>query len=116
MTIWKWNDVELEIDLEDVDFQEKYENAFDAMKEDEKRVKNIGKLSEMTRSYCDMYYHLFDNIFGEGTGEKLFGRKRNSRIVDECYESFLKCCKQEITTINKNRASRFQKFNVTSKR
>ena len=28
MSIWKWNDVELEVDMEDADFQEKYENAF----------------------------------------------------------------------------------------
>lgn len=116
MTTWKWNDVELEIDLEDVEFQERYENAFEIMQEEEKNVKKIGKLSEMTRSYCDMFYHLFDHIFGEGTGERLLGSKRNSRKTDDCYESFLAVCKQEITAANKNRASRFQKFKVAIKR
>ena len=28
MSLWKWNDVELEIDMEDVDFQIRYENSF----------------------------------------------------------------------------------------
>ncbi len=116
MTVWKWNDVELEIDLEDADFQEKYENAFETMKEEEQKIKKIGKLSELTRSYCDMYYHLYDSIFGKGTGEKLLGGKRNSRIADECYESFLTCCKQEVQASNRNRASRFQKFKVMAKR
>lgn len=116
MTVWKWNDVELEIDMEDVEFLEKYENAFEIMEEEEKQVKNIGKYSEMTRSYCDMFYHLFDNIFGEGAGNKLLGKKKNARIVDDCYESFLKCCKQEVAAANKNRASRYQKFKVMSKR
>ena len=41
MITWKWNDVELEIDLEDVDFQERYEKAFEAMEEDEKDLKKI---------------------------------------------------------------------------
>lgn len=116
MTIWKWNDVELEIDLEDVDFQERYEKAFEVMQEEEQKVKKIGKLSEMTRSYCNMFYHLFDAIFGEGTGNKLLGGKLNSRIVDDCYESFLNHCKQEVISTNKNRTSRCQKFKVMSKR
>ena len=116
MTIWKWNDVELEIDMEDVEFQERYEKAFEVMEDEEKKVKKIGKLSEMTRAYCDMFYHMFDSIFGEGTGDKLLGGKKNSRIVDDCYESFLKCCKQEVITSNKNRASRYQKFKLMAKR
>lgn len=116
MTIWKWDDVELEIDLEDVDFQERYEKAFETMMEEEKKVKNIGKLSEMTRAYCDMFYHMFDTVFGEGTGDKLLKGKRNSRVVDDCYESFLKACKQEVVLSNKNRVSRYQKFKVMAKR
>jgi len=116
MTIWKWNDVELEIDLEDVDFQERYEKAFEVMGEEEKNLKKIGKLSEITRAYCAMFYRLFDAIFGEGTGDKLLGGKLNSRIVDDCYESFLKHCKQEVVSMNKNRSARYQKYRVMSKR
>lgn len=116
MTIWKWNDVELEIDMEDVEFQERYEKAFEVMAEEEKEVKKIGKFSEMTRAYCNMFYHMFDTVFGEGTGDKLLKGKMNSRIVDDCYESFLTHCKQEVIAANKHRASRFQKFRVTAKR
>lgn len=116
MIVWKWNDVELEIDMEDAEFQERYEKAFETMQEEEKRVKNIGKYSEMTRAYCEMFYHMFDTIFGEGTGDKLLGGKKNSRIVDDCYKSFLTHCKQEVVTANKNRASRYQKFKVMAKR
>lgn len=116
MGIWKWNNVELETDMEDAGFQERYENAFEAMQEEEKKVKDAGKLSEITRSYCEMFCRLFDNIFGEGTGDKLFGGKRNSRLIDECYISFLEHCRQEITASNKNRVSRYQKFKVASKR
>ena len=35
---WKWNDVELEIDMQDVDFQEKYERAFEILEKEEKEV------------------------------------------------------------------------------
>ena len=29
MSLWKWNDVELEINMSDVDFTERYEKAFE---------------------------------------------------------------------------------------
>lgn len=115
MSVWKWNDVELVIDMEDLDFQERYENAFEIMEEEEKEVKKAGRLSELTRAYCDMFYHLFDHIFGEGTGEKLFQGKRNARMVDDCYESFLGCCQKDVIALNKNRTSRFKKFHVVRK-
>ena len=43
MSHWKWNDVELEVDMEDADFQEKYENAFMKMEKTEENLKKAGK-------------------------------------------------------------------------
>lgn len=115
-SVFKWNDVELEIDLEDVEFQEKYEKAFERMEADEQKVKVIGKLSELTRAYCDLFYHLFDDIFGSGTGDKLFQGKKNSRLVEECYTAFISHCKKDVVEINKKRTASFAKFKVVSRR
>lgn len=38
MSLWKWNNVELEIDMEDVEFQERYENVFQHLEEKEKSL------------------------------------------------------------------------------
>ena len=114
--IWKWNDVELEIDMQDVDFQEKYERAFEILEKEEKEVMKIGKLSEMTRSYCNMFFHLFDNIFGENTSEKLFNGKINEALVNDCYDSFLALCKKDVDEINKRRMARASKYKVKNSR
>lgn len=115
MSLWKWNDVELEVDMDDVDFQEKYENAFKSVGEKEKELQKIGNLSAISRQYCQMFYQLFDDIFGPGTGEKLFNGKYNVRIVEEAYDSFLQHCKTEVAEINKRRANTVKKYRVVGK-
>lgn len=119
MSLWKWNDIELEINMEDVDFQKKYEDAFEKMAEEEKRVKAIGKLSEMSSAYCVMFFVLFDDIFGKGTSDKLFKGKKHTGLVDDCYNSFIKAANDAVKEINKKRAARsaeLKKYTVTSKR
>lgn len=115
MSLWKWNNVELEVDMDDVEFQEKYEQAFKRAGETEKELQKVGSLSQITRDYCQMFYQIFDDIFGLGTGNKLFGGKYNARLVEEAYDSFLLHCKQEVDAINKRRSGNIKKYQVRRK-
>lgn len=110
MSLWKWNDVELEIDMEDYDFASKYEKAFADMGVKEEELKKVGSLSEILKDYCDMFYKLFDDIFGAGTGDKLFGGKRNSRLCEECYEAFLSECNKQVLESNKRKTAIANRF------
>lgn len=116
MSQWKWNDVELEVDMEDADFQEKLEKAYEIMSEEEQKLQKVGRSSDITRSYCNMFYSFFDFVFGEGMGVKLLGEKRNSRVVDECYGSFFAFLKAESAKVNKRRLSYVQKYKVKGKK
>lgn len=95
MSLYTINGVELEIDMEDYDFQKKYEDAFEKMEKEEKELQKIGKKSDITKRYCEMFNHLFDDIFGEGTAEKLFEGKFNARKTDEVYEEFISICTEQ---------------------
>ena len=116
MSLWKWNNVELEIDMEDVAFQKKYEDAFFRMEESEKALQTVGRISDFSAQYCQMFFDLFDDIFGQSTSEKLFNGKKNIRLVEECYESFLDVCTNEVKEINKRRANAVKKYTVKSRR
>lgn len=115
MSLWKWNNAELEIDMEDVEFQEKYEKAFQKMEQTENKLLKTGMLSDYTKAYCQMFHQLFDDLFGEGTSEKLFGGKYHVGAVENAYESFIDHCKQEVNEINKRRAKRVKKYAVINK-
>lgn len=110
MSLWKWNDVELEVDMEDADFLEKYEKAFDAMGLQEEKLQKTGVQSAIVKEYCNMFYRLFDDIFGEGTGERLFSGKHNVRICEECYDAFIAECRDQVQSVNKRRSVMLNKY------
>lgn len=95
MSLYTINNVELEIDLEDYDFQKRYEDAFEKMGEKENSLQKVGKSSEITREYCQMFRDLFDDIFGAGTSGKMFGEKYNIRLVNDVYDEFISVCKEQ---------------------
>lgn len=101
---WKINNLELEFDIFDLENSEKYEKAFEQMSAEEKAIKRDGKMSEFIRSYCDMYYHLFENLFGKETAEKLC-RRYNSNEWEQVYGSFLDYVQSQNNEAQKMRAS-----------
>ena len=101
---WKINNLELEFDIFDLENSEKYEKAFEQMSAEEKAIKRDGKMSEFIRSYCDMYYHLFENLFGKEIADKLCNRY-NSSEWEKVYGSFLDYVQSQNNEAQKMRAS-----------
>lgn len=89
VTVWNISGYSFEIDLQDADCIERYEKAFEKMGQEEKALPQDGKASDRIRAYCAMFRHLFDNLFGEGSAEKIFGEHDNARDMTAVYESFL---------------------------
>ena len=111
LKIWEINSLKLELDMEDADVQERYENAFEKLSEEENQIKKDGKMSEFTRSYCNLFVRLYDKIFGEGTSEKIFAGipVSISRYI-EIYDSFLEFIKQQTDDANANIAKKVAKY------
>lgn len=101
---WKINNLELEFDIFDLENSEKYEKAFEEMSAEEKAIKRDGKMSEFIRSYCDMYYHLFENLFGKETADNLC-KRYNSNEWEQVYGSFLDYIQSQNNEAQKMRAS-----------
>ena len=88
----KINNVELEdLDFMDADTLEKVETALEEYRGSIKEVEDFEKLSEYMRYNCKLSFKLFNDIFGEGTDEKVFGNKTNLllcvKAVDELVTS-----------------------------
>lgn len=109
---WEYNGVELEVDVEDADFVEKYEAAFNKLGEAEKKLQKVGAKSEIVRGYCDMFYGLFDDLYGAGTSERLFAGRKNTRLCDEAYGAFLDAVKDDVEESKKTRTAHVEKYYV----
>lgn len=108
--VWDINGIKLELDMSDVDNQERYENAFARLGETEKNLPKDGKNSERTRAYCQMFRSLYDDIFGEGTSQKIFGDVNNARIMTEVYELFLEFIQNQGEQLNQTRSRVLDRF------
>lgn len=89
ITVFKRNGAEYEFDVRDADTAEKFENAVDKMRDEEKNIPKAGKASEIIRQQCKMIKNFFDNCLGEGAGVALCTEKSNISEHYDAYESFL---------------------------
>ena len=110
-TIWSINGLELEMDLDDAETLEKYEKAFTEMDIQEKEFPKDGKTSEIVRRYCDLYYRLFENLFGKDDADKMVQKKYHMGQWEEVYASFLKFASLQMNAINARRNAIIQPTN-----
>ena len=109
--IWEINGLSLELDLEDVETLERYEDAFAEMAEKEKSIPKDGKKSEIIRAYCELYHHLYDRLFGEGTSDKIFaGVRLNAEAYDNVYFSFLEFAHNQVTLSSERKAKALMRY------
>lgn len=108
--IWKVNNLEFEFDLEDADT---LENMMDVFERVDQKVEQLGKVGPHVgylRSFCDIYYEMFDNLFGEGAGEKIFEGKHNARICEEVSNDFISFANRQVNEVGKRRSQRTNKY------
>lgn len=85
------NNVELpNIDVADALVMEHYEAALDKV---QKKANEISKnssgkrRSELIRAQCKAVFEFLDEVFGEGTAEKVFGESVNLRICLDAFDA-----------------------------
>ena len=108
--IWKINGLELELDINDYETAGKYKEALALMAEEEKALSKDGEMTDIIKTYALLFYNLFDRLFGEGTGDKIFGGKYNTRICDEVYDSFLAFVNRQTVEAQAFRAALVNKY------
>lgn len=89
--------VELELDIFDADVYETYEAAVNEVsrKVSENEELEGQKTSQKLRFQCVTIKEFFDEVFGSGTADKLFGGKNNIKDCVDAYLAVLKTFKDE---------------------
>ena len=115
MSKYIFGNFEVEFDPTDVAFVEKYEAVAESYKTKVKSVSTDDKASEILKSVCKIFFDTFDELFGKGTSEKMFGE---SQSVDQCVKAFKELVDimndysntlNQLTTVGVNRAVRRSK-------
>ena len=108
--IWEIRDLALTLDLSDLPTMERYENAFERMREAEEAVPRDGKASEMLRGYLHMYEVLFRELFPEDADKLFDGLAQNVSVYEDIYMSFLEFVEAQQSASVQRRAERLSKY------
>jgi hypothetical protein len=87
----KIRNIEVEFDFLDADDMEKFEEeAKKVVKQCEEKEKQQMSYSQMIREQCKIINDFFNNVFGDGMSEKLFGNKDNLKEHISAFEEIVK--------------------------
>lgn len=106
----KIGNVELYINLGDVGFIEKYEDAFTILDEKEKKLPKTGKASQIIKSYCLLFYEFFDIVYGEGTGDRIFEGKFDSILCEKYFMQYIDACTKQSEELRKTKQELRNKY------
>ena len=110
LTQWEIKGNTFELDITDADEQDRLTSCYNVMEDAEKKIVNVGKNSDITRAYCQLFNDFFNELFGAGTSVKLFGEKKSALVCDEVYNSFLAFIQTQSVESTKRRATMISKY------
>jgi len=85
--VWRYNDVELEVDMFDVEFSEKLRTAFGKMDASVAKESSGGDTLKEMADTALLFRNCLTEIFGEETMFQLLGEKLNARKAVRCCTS-----------------------------
>lgn len=95
------NDISFDIDFTDADFIEKIETASKKVYEETDKLKNEDyTLAEGIRQECKILKEFLDYVLGDGTSEKLFGKKDSLHLCLKAFEDIIKKKEEQVKSIN----------------
>lgn len=90
MSLFKFGQLEAEVDFTDADFLEAIEEAKKELAKDVAEVPKVGREADIIRAQCQCYFSFFDNILGSGAHEALFEGRTSFKLCIEAAEALLK--------------------------
>ena len=100
MSLFKYGDLEREIDFTDVEFLENLDEAKELIKEEAAQVPKVGKTAEIIRAQCQCYFNFFDRVIGEGAHEEMFGGKTSLNACLNATDALLAFENKEADKLN----------------
>lgn len=108
MSLFKFGDLEAEIDFTDVDFLENLDEAKRIMKEQAAQLPKVGKAADIIRAQCQCYFDFFDNVIGEGAHEAMFQGKTSLNLCLQASDALFEYEQSESESLE----SKYSKYNV----
>ena len=89
-----------QIDLSDVDFVLRYEQAIEDY---EKGIKGLNRdvvPSAQLEQVCQLFFSMFDKLFGDGSAKEMFGETKSVALCTKAFSQLLRSMNQYAGALN----------------
>ena len=108
MSLFKYGNLEAEIDFTDADFLDRIDEAKQNLEEDMKGIPKTGKAADIVRAQCQCFFNFFDCILGEGTHEEMFQGRTSLNMCIDASDMIAKFEEEEADKLNKKYGFKYQ--------
>ncbi len=99
MMKYQFGDFSQTIDLSDVDFVFRYEKAVSDYEEGIKSLNRELAPSAQLSQVCQLFFSLFDCLFGEGSSKKMFGETKSLSLCTKAFTLLLRSMNKYAKTL-----------------
>lgn len=100
MSLLEYGRFKRDVDFTDADFLDKLENANNRMKQRANSIKATGKKTDTIRKQNEIIDKFYDEVFGDGSAEKMFGRSQSALKRTEVYNKMLQISAEQAELAN----------------
>ncbi len=100
MSLFKFGDLEAEIDFTNVKFLENLDEAKKLIKKEAAQVPKTGMTADIIRVQCQCYFNFFDRVIGEGAHEDMFQGEVSLNACLDAVDALLEFENNETTRLN----------------
>ena len=87
--IWKWNSRETYFDITEPGCMRRLMDALEGLRTNLAQFRREQDTDDMLSCHCGILQEFFDDVFGEGAGEILCGKKLSAEAYSRAYLDFL---------------------------
>lgn len=91
---FQFGDFKQQVDLSDVDFVLRYEQAIAEYEEGIKGLNREVPPSAQLVQVCQLFFALFDRLFGEDSAKKMFGETKSVALCTKAFTQLLRAMHQ----------------------
>ena len=99
MMKYQFGELSQTIDLSDVDFVLRYEQAISEYEEGVKNLDRNTAPSAQLNQVCQLFFDLFDCLFGEESAKKMFGETKSVSLCTKAFTLLLRSMNKYAQTL-----------------
>ena len=107
---WVWNGRKYAFDITEAGCMRRLMDALEGLRHNLAQFRREQDTDDMLFCHCGILQEFFDDIFGEGAGEELCGKKRSAEVYSRVFLEFIDFVNGQLNAVEQLRETAEKKY------